>query len=86
MFLIFPTQDSINTESLSMVPHTTDGSVFANSMVIVLVKRRNKQLLCYLVWSFSHQINKFLILALTAQNYLIKCANFVFKCFLPALL
>lgn len=35
----FPTQDSINTESLAMVPHRTDGSVFANSKVVILVNQ-----------------------------------------------
>lgn len=30
----FPTQDSVHTESLSVVPRATDGSGFASSMVI----------------------------------------------------
>ena len=37
----FPTQDSVNIESLSMVPHTTDGSVFANSMACMLVNQKD---------------------------------------------
>ena len=37
----FPTRDSINTESLSMVPHTADGSVFANSIVVTLANRKD---------------------------------------------
>lgn len=84
----FPTQDSVHTESLSMVPHATDGSGFANSMVILLVNQRDLAF-CYLVRSFSHQIDGFPVLPLATQGYLKQHLQVLFKylntCFLPDL-
>ena len=56
----FPTQDSINTESLSMVPHTTDGC---------FCKLHGGYVAFLLLWSLSHSIGRFPMVALATQGY-----------------
>ena len=64
---VFTMRDSINTYSLSRVPYTTDGSVFENSMVVMLVNQKDCAFLLSCL-SFSHQIDGFSFL--TTQGYL----------------
>lgn len=65
----FPTQDSINTESLSMAPHTADGPVFANSIVVILVNQNSCAFLlsCWVIFPPDTWIP---ILALAIEDYL----------------
>lgn len=57
----FPTQDSINTESLSTVPHTTDGC---------FCKLHGGYVAFLLSCLVTFPLNRFLVVALATQGYL----------------